>query len=106
MGSVQGVDQGNAGFATLVFMALYHYLISLMCKGLSMCLLDISFTILKYMCLLLMQMLSRPLLVLTIAEALTDQSELKQEAPGGTASNASSESHSEPQASQSPSDIR
>uniref|UniRef100_A0A1J3H2U2 Sec14 cytosolic factor n=1 Tax=Noccaea caerulescens TaxID=107243 RepID=A0A1J3H2U2_NOCCA len=53
-----------------------------------------------------MQMLSRPLLVLTIAEALTDQSELKQEAPGGTASNASSESHSEPQASQSPSDIR
>ncbi|XP_056863301.1 uncharacterized protein LOC130510729 isoform X1 [Raphanus sativus] len=43
------------------------------------------------------QMLSRPLLVLTIVEALTDQSESKQEAPGGTASNASSESQSEPQ---------
>lgn len=42
-------------------------------------------------------MLSRPLLVLTIVEALTDQSESKQEAPGGTASNASSESQSEPQ---------
>lgn len=53
-----------------------------------------------------MQMLSRPLLVLTIAEALTDQSESKQEAPGGTASNASSESQSEPQTSQSLSDIR
>ncbi|ESQ37331.1 hypothetical protein EUTSA_v10002507mg [Eutrema salsugineum] len=50
-----------------------------------------------------MQMLSRPLLVLTIAEAFT---ELKQEAPGGTGSNASSESHSEPQTSQPPSDIR
>ncbi|CAH8387074.1 unnamed protein product [Eruca vesicaria subsp. sativa] len=53
-----------------------------------------------------MQMLSRPLLVLTIAEALTDQSEVKQEAPGGTASHASAESQSEPQESQSPSDIR
>ena len=53
-----------------------------------------------------MQILSRPLLVLTIAEALTDQSESKQEAPGGTASNASSESQSEPQTSQSLSDIR
>ncbi|KAF8094924.1 hypothetical protein N665_0348s0007 [Sinapis alba] len=50
-----------------------------------------------------MQMLSRPLLVLTIAEALTDQSELKQEDPGGTES---SESQSEPQTSQSLSDIR
>ncbi|KAG2327994.1 hypothetical protein Bca4012_037034 [Brassica carinata] len=53
-----------------------------------------------------MQMLSRPLLVLTIAEAITDQSESKEEAPGGTASNASSESQSEPQMSQSLSDIR
>lgn len=51
-------------------------------------------------------MLSRPLLVLTIAEALTDQSESKQEDSGGTASNASSESQSEPQTSQSLSDIR
>ncbi|CAH8391472.1 unnamed protein product [Eruca vesicaria subsp. sativa] len=51
-------------------------------------------------------MLSRPLLVLTIAEALTDQSEVKQEAPGGTASHASAESESDPQTSQSPSDIR
>ncbi|KAJ0241661.1 SEC14 cytosolic factor family protein / phosphoglyceride transfer family protein [Hirschfeldia incana] len=48
-----------------------------------------------------MQMLSRPLLVLTIAEALTDQSESKQEA-----SNASSEAESEAQTSQSLSDIR
>ncbi|VVB11145.1 unnamed protein product [Arabis nemorensis] len=53
-----------------------------------------------------MQMLSRPLLVLTIAEALTDLSEVKQEAPDGNASHASSESHSEPQTSQSSSDIR
>lgn len=54
-----------------------------------------------------MQMLSRPLLVLTIAEALTDQSESKQEAQGGTASDASSsESQSQPQTSQSLSDIR
>ncbi|EOA23900.1 hypothetical protein CARUB_v10017114mg [Capsella rubella] len=53
-----------------------------------------------------MQMLSRPLLVLTIAEALTYQPELKQESPGGNTSHASSESQSDPQTSQSPSDIR
>ncbi|AEE78160.1 putative protein [Arabidopsis thaliana] len=55
-----------------------------------------------------MQMLSRPLLVITIAEALTDQSELKQEASGGTNSHASSESESQSdsQTLQSPSDIR
>ncbi|XP_010514965.1 PREDICTED: uncharacterized protein LOC104790867 [Camelina sativa] len=53
-----------------------------------------------------MQMLSRPLLVLTIAEALTDQSELKQDTPGGNTSHASSESLSDPQTSKSPSDIR
>jgi len=55
-----------------------------------------------------MQMLSRPLLVITIAEALTDQSELKQEASGGTTSHASSESESQSdsQTLQSPSDIR
>ncbi|CAN8254971.1 unnamed protein product [Cochlearia groenlandica] len=51
-----------------------------------------------------MQMLSRPLLVLTIAEALTDQSELKQEAPSST--DASSESNAERPTSFSPTDIR
>lgn len=60
----------------------------------------------QLLCVIVMQMLSRPLLVLTIAEALTDQSELKQEASGGTTSHTSSESQSDPQTSQSPSDIR
>ncbi|XP_010520282.1 PREDICTED: SEC14 cytosolic factor [Tarenaya hassleriana] len=54
-----------------------------------------------------MQTLSRPLLVLTIAEAFTEQSERKSEASDSiTPSHTYPESHSAPNTSQSPSDTR